>query len=379
MGANPIVALDAPGRGQRAAAERGHGWFAIVAAGTVGAVLAGVGVAAFGLGERVVDRPVVERVALNPVAVAPGLKDPSVHDIRRLVAPGVVGIGPAVDADTEAGGRAVAARRKLVGSGVVLRNDGIVVTSASLLRSGKVWVRLPDGTTVEAEVVGSDPVTGLGVLDLGGSGYTPSVVAPVADLMSGERTYGVTAQADGGVIMAAGVVGSATRYVGPTGGAVDGIAVTGQPTHLALGGALADPRGAVTGITTAVDEDEAWFVTPVEAVDKAVDDLLRDGRVHACWLGIEGTDVPDPDKRGSTSGGGTAVTSVIADSPADAGGLEVGDVVVGLDDRQITGTPGLNIALRAYSPGDRVDVDVDRPDGSQVTLVLTLTEQPARL
>jgi S1-C subfamily serine protease len=374
MRAYPIVPVGAPGRPPRSRVVAGHGrpWFTLVAAGTAGAVLAGVGVVALGVGERVVDQPVTERVALNPVAAAPGLKRTSVHDIRRLVTPGVVGIGRAVTADPQG------TSHEMRGSGVVVRDDGIVVTSAALLTHGDVWARLPDGTTVRGDLVGSDPTTGLGLVDLRGKGFTTSVLAEEGDLMAGEVSYGVTARPDGGTITAPGTVGRAVRYVGPTGGALDGIAVTGKPATLALGGALADPRGAVVGIATAVDGDETggWFVMPVEAVDKVVDDLLTDGTVHGCWLGIEGADTPDPAQAGSVDGGGTSVTSVIDDSPAALGGLAVGDVVVGLDDRPVNRMPDLNVALRSHSPGDRVDVDVVRAGGSRVTLVITLGEAP---
>ncbi len=368
----PIVPLGAPGRPPRARvpAERGHPWFAVVAAGTVGAVLAGIGVVALGIGERVVDRPVIERVALDPVAAAPGVQAAQVHDIRRLVTPGVVGIGTPVATDKKGDG-------ELVGSGVVVRNDGIVVTSGALLTGGDVWVRLADGNSVVGDVVGTDPVTGLGVLDLQGGGYTPSVLAPHGDLMDGETSYGVTARLAGGTTTAPGLVGEPQRYVGPSGAAIDGVEVAGKPERLALGGVLADPRGAVVGVTAAVDDD-SWYVMPVEVVNKVTNDLLRDGRVHGCWLGIEGMDVPDPTRAGSTSGGGTIVTSVVDDSPAALGGLRVGDTVVGLDERPIAEMPALNVALRAHSPGDHVDVQVHRPDGATVTLVLTLTEQKLR-
>ena len=373
----PIVPLGAPGAPPRTrvAADRSHPWFAVVAAGTVGAVLAGIGVVALGIGERVVDRPVTERVALNPVAAAPGLSGGQVQGIRRLVAPGVVGIGTPV-AKTKGGGKDAG---ELIGSGVVVRNDGIVVTSASLLTSGDVWVRLPDGNSVVGNVVGSDPLTGLGVLDLRGEGYTPSVLAAQGDLVDGETSYGVTARAAGGTTTATGLVGAAQRYVGPTGAAIDGVEVAGKAETLALGGALADPRGAVVGVTTAVEGSDSWYVMPVEVVDKVTKDLLRDGRVHGCWLGIEGSDVPDPSKAGSTSGGGTIVTSVVDDSPAAVGGLHVGDTVVALDERPIGEMPALNVALRAHSPGDHVDVRVHRPDGATETLVLTLAEQRSRV
>jgi len=369
MRAYPIVPVGAPGSPgrSRALAERGRPWVSVVVAGTAGAVLAGVGVVALGLGERVVERPVVEKVALAPVAAAPGLTASAVSDVRRLVAPGVVGIGPPTTA---------AADGDLVGSGVVLRNDGIVVTSAALLARGDVWVRMPDGTSVAGEVVGSDPASGLGLVDLRGDGYTSTVLAESGDLMAGETAYSVTARPGGGTTTAAGVVGLSRRYVGPAGAALDGVEVAGRPADLALGGALADSRGAVVGVATATDETEGWFVMPVEAVGKVVDDLLDGGRVRGSWLGIENTEVADPDDPNSDAGGGTRVASVVADSPAALGGLEAGDVIVALDDRPVDYMSDLSVALRAHSPGDRVDVTVQRGDDARVTLVLTLAEQP---
>ncbi|HEY2998765.1 MAG TPA: PDZ domain-containing protein, partial [Acidimicrobiales bacterium] len=94
------------------------------------------------------------------------------------------------------------------------------------------------------------------------------------------------------------------------------------------------------------------------------------------WLGIENTEVADPDDPDSDAGGGTRVASVVADSPADLGGLEAGDVIVALDDRPVDYMSDLSVALRAHSPGDRVDVTVQREDDARVTLVLTLAEQP---
>ena len=70
---------------------------------------------------------------------------------------------------------------------MVVRDDGIVVTSAALAPGGSdVWVRMPDGTAVVAEVLGADPATGLSVLDLEDQGYTAAVLALEGDLVAGE-------------------------------------------------------------------------------------------------------------------------------------------------------------------------------------------------
>jgi S1-C subfamily serine protease len=292
------------------------------------------------------------------------------------------------------------------GSGVVVRDDGIVVTSVALVVGAAVpRVRLADGTSPVAALVGTDPSTGLAVLDLDGEGYIPSVLADGEPPARGATSYAISARSSGGTSTGSGVVGPAQRYVGPAGTAIDGIEIAGDADDRAIGGPVVDARGAVVGITTAVDAGGAWYVAPVAVARRVTDDLLTLGVARNSWLGIEGTDVAGgatagagdagtlADGTGSTAGGrdpaapgstgetpatdGTMVASVVPESPAALGGLLPGDVVVALDGREITHMADLIVALRAYVPGDRVDVTVVRADSSRVTLVLTLGEAPA--
>ncbi|HET8620221.1 MAG TPA: PDZ domain-containing protein [Acidimicrobiales bacterium] len=381
MRAHPIVRLDAPGGapvtrgelpGRPAAPRPGRRWVTAVASGAAGAVLAGVGIVALGLNERVVDRPVIERVVLNPVATAPGLTGNVVDGVRQRVAPSVVGIlaaGPGLPGSGDG---------DVAGSGVVVRDDGIVVTSAALAPTGvDVWVRLPDGTAVVAEVLGADPATGLSVLDLEDQGYTAAVLALEGDLVAGETAFAVSARAAIGTTTASGEVGLTQRYVGPAGTALDGVQIDGDLDALGLGSPVVDARGAVTAVTTALDDD-SWYVAPVEVMRRVADDVILEGRVYDCWLGIEGTtDAPAEGLATPTSGGGTRVASVVGGSPAERAGLRAGDLVVSFDGRQIARMPDLMVALRAYRPGDEVKVGVSRADGSRETLEVTLEEPPA--
>jgi S1-C subfamily serine protease len=239
-----------------------------------------------------------------------------------------------------------------------------------------VRVRLPDGTEKPARVIGTDAATGLSILDLDGRGYTASVLAPEGDLVSGETSYAVGARAVVGTVTTTGVVGISQRYVGPSGTALVGVQIDGEAPALGLGSPVVDDRGAVVGITTAVDEGSAWYVAPVEVVRKVADDLLIDGYVRTCWLGIEGVDTPADGLSTSTVGGGTAVASVVSGSPAAAAGLRAGDVVVAFDHHPIARMPDLLVALHGYSPGDHVDIEVARDDGSRVTLQIALAEPP---
>jgi S1-C subfamily serine protease len=350
-----------------------------VVAGAAGAVLAGAGVVAFGIGARVVDRPVVERVALDPVASSPGVDQSAIEGVRQRVAPAVV----ALDAAPEAG------------SGVIVRDDGIVLTSAALVTSSgaTVAVRMPDGSSVEAEVLGVDSTTGLGVLDLDGRGYTTGVLATASDMTAGQTSYTVAAGLAGGTTTLAGEVGAARRYETASARLDAVVEVTGDAGPLALGGALVDKRGAVIGIIAAVDTGTATYVAPVDVARKVTNDVLTTGYVRHSWLGIDGSDSTTATTTtsvrplaggsvaalGSTSGqpaSGVEVATVEAGSPADVAGLEVGDVLVELGGRRIDDVPDLMLALRAHSPDDRVDVVVVR-GGGETSIQVTLGDVPA--
>jgi S1-C subfamily serine protease len=434
LGAHPISPLGSPLAG--ADQRRGRPWGVMVAAGTAGAVLAGAGVVAFGLGERVVNRPVVERVALDQVASSPGSFDAgAIEGVRQRVAPAVVavespattgasdaGSGPA-EGDTGDTGDTSDTGDAGAGSGVVVRNDGIVLTSAALVAVGMpVAVRLSDGSTVDAEVLGVDKPTGLGVLDLAGEGFTTGVLAAESDLELGETSFTVGAGAAGATTTAAGVIGATRRYLTSSDTTLDGVVeVTGDAPMLALGGPLVDRRGAVIGVVTAIHDDGmASYVAPVEVARKVSGDVLAHGHVRHSWLGIDGRDADadaDPDSDGDAvdtlaaapattastasttstvstgstastastaspattamaAGEGVIVASVVPDGPADRGGLEEGDVIVELGGRPIAHMPDLVLALRSRSPGDRVDTTVVRSGGT-TTLEVTLGEAAA--
>jgi S1-C subfamily serine protease len=331
--------------------QAGRPWAVAAVAGTAGAVLAGAGVLVFGIGERIIDRPVVERVALDAVSMSPLAADQAGGGIRQQVAPAVV----AVD------GR---------GSGVVVRDDGIVLTSASVVDGGgPLSVRLPDGSSTEAEVIGSDPSTGIAVLDLDGHGYRTGVLANEAGLVQGQTSFTVSVGAAGGATTVAALVGATKRYHTPA-GTLDAVETTGDAPAHAVGGPLVTARGVVVGIVTGVDDGSASYVVPVEVARKVADDLVAVGKVERCWLGIKGSDAGDPD----VTGGGVRVASVEDDSPADRGGMREGDVLVEIDGRMIGHLPDLMITLRSRSPGDEIAATVVRDD-SPMTLTVTLGSQ----
>lgn len=320
-----------PGGPVATASTRGRPWGVVLVAGATGAALAGAGVLTFGVNERVVDRPVVSQVALSPAGSLPGSGAAALAGgLRERVAPALVSL-------TTDG------RDATPGSGVVVRDDGIVLTGAGVLGDSdpgtRVDARLGGASPVAASVVGTDPATGIGVVDLAGDGYQTAILAPSGGLDAGDVRFatgaagasgaaGATraAGADGpggGATLVGVTIGTARRDATTPTGVLDGAitaAVATDPDDVPvdlLGGPLLDGRGAVVGVT-ASHERSTILATPVDVARRVVDDLLTTGRADHCWLGIQGRDaVPLPGGNAEAGAHGETATT------GDAAGMPV--------------------------------------------------------
>jgi len=356
----------------------GRRWGEIAAAGLVAAVVAGTSMVVLGIGQRVVERHAVSQVAIDAADPLPVSGAALTEGLRDRVGPATV----ALRGDERSGAPH--------GSGVVVRDDGIVLTGAGVLgdrdRGRPIEVHLRDGSSARGTVVGTDRSTGIGVVDLGGEGYPTAVLAERADLGPGDVSYATAAPADGAdttVVTASTDV--ARRHVDDT-GPDTALAVTlrtDRPDDLGVGGPVVDRRGTVVGITVA-RKGETAYVMPVEVATRVADDLLSFGRADHGWLGIEGVDAPpaadggraasatSPGLRSSASGPvevaqadgtGAQVVEIVPTGPAERAGVRRDDVIVAVDDRPVTRMADLVLALRTHRPGDGVELTVRRDHG----------------
>jgi S1-C subfamily serine protease len=189
--------------------------------------------------------------------------------------------------------------------------------------------------------------------------------------MQGQMSFTVSVGSAGGATTVAALVGATRRYQTPAGNTLDAVVeTTGDAPAHAVGGPLVNASGVVVGVVTGVDDGSASYVVPVEVARKVAEDLVAVGKVERCWLGIEGSDAGDPE----VAGGGVLIASVAPDSPAEHGGLRVGDVLVEIDGRMIGHVPDLMITLRSRSPGDEIAATVVRDD-NPTTVIVTLGGQ----
>lgn len=348
-------------------------WPAALAAGVTGAALA-IGVIALtgALSPRVVERSVVEKVAVTPVVSSPMVRgERGVVAVAERLRPAIVRL------DVEL------AEGAATGSGVIFRDDGLVLTSAHVvLDATAISVELTDGRRLDGHLVGLDIATDVAVVDLEGDGFPVAVLGTSEGLEVGSPTIAIGSPLGlaGGPSVTTGVISALDRRVDAPGGEpLHGMIQTDAPIAPgSSGGALVDANGAVIGITTAVASDAGGrfgFATPIDLAHRVAEQLLETGRMAHGWLGVEGADLGADDAQAIGVGGGAIVRAVADDSPAAAAGLEAGDVITEVDGVPVTSISGLVVALRAHDPGDDIVVGYWRA-GRHDAASVTLAERP---
>jgi S1-C subfamily serine protease len=276
-----------------------------------------------------------------------------------------------------AGGR----RPRGSGSAVVLSADGLLVTSAHVVEGGSGGrATFADGRELEFDVVGSDRLTDLAALRVQGSGLLAAELGNADDLQVGQLVVAVGNPLGFGGSVSAGVVSALGRSLTTSDGAharvVENVIQTDAALHPGnSGGALADSRGRVVGINTAVVGP--WvgqglgLAVPLDPTTQSLlANLVRDGRVRRAYLGLAGGSRPLPpravDRLGQASG--VEVTSVVADSPAARAGLTPEAIVVAVDGEPINGIADLQRLMSAERIGRTVRLTVLEPGGATVDL-----------
>lgn len=275
------------------------------------------------------------------------------------------------------------------GSAVVLSPDGLLVTSAHVVEGGHGGhATFADGRELDFDLVGTDRLTDLAALRVQGGDLTAAELGDADDLRVGQLVVAVGNPLGFGGSVSAGVVSALGRSLTTTDGTharvVDNVIQTDAALHPGnSGGALADSRGRVVGINTAVVGpgigQGLGLAVPLDRTTQAVlAALVRDGRVRRAYLGLAGGGRPLPPKAAEALArtSGVEVTSVIAGGPAAAAGLTPEAIIVAVDGEAVHGMGDLQRLMSAERIGRPVAVTVVGNDGTTVTHTVTPTELP---
>jgi S1-C subfamily serine protease len=268
------------------------------------------------------------------------------------------------------------------GSGVAFTPDGYLVTNAHVVAgSERGTATFVDGDELAFEVVGRDPLSDLAVVRTSGGDLTAAPFGDAARLRVGQLVVAVGNPLGFAGTVTAGVVSALGRSMAARDGQASRLVENVIQTDAALnpgnsGGALADVRGRVVGINTAVAGVGLGLAVPVnDATRTVIAALMRDGRYRRAYVGIAGGSRPLPPRLRRRLGRDAAVeiVSVADDSPAARAGLRAEDLIVELGGVPVERVDDVQRLLTQDAIGRTLDARVVR-GGRELTVELVPRE-----
>ncbi|MDH3009432.1 MULTISPECIES: trypsin-like peptidase domain-containing protein [Gordonia] len=286
----------------------------------------------------------------------------SVQEVAARVLPSVVSI-------EVASGGALGS-----GSGVVLTEDGVIMTNNHVVSAGdngpaaKVGVNFSDGSRAQARVLGADPISDIAVIKVDRNDLTPVTVGNSNNLAVGQDVIAIGSPLGLAGTVTTGIISALNRPVltsrdpgTNTTSVIDAIQTDAAINPGNSGGALVNARGALIGINTAIatlggGEQQAGgsiglgFAIPIDQAIRVAKQLESTGKASHANIGVSVRPSGDSDAPGAV------VTDVTPGGPAAGAGIPKDAVITKVDDRPIPSGDALVAAIRSHAPGDTVTV-----------------------
>jgi serine protease DegQ len=273
-----------------------------------------------------------------------------------------------------------------VGSGVIYRADGIILTNHHVVADAtRTEVALADGSRVPGRVIASDPDTDLAVIrvdreDLPAAKFHKPLpqVGELAVVLGSPLGFEKTVTA--GIV--SGLHRSIPGSAAETRALVDLIQTDAAISPGNSGGAMVDAEGRVLGISVAYVPPQqgavaVGFAIPAETATRVADELLERGRVRHAYLGLQPAALTSEIARQlHVTGGGVLVYALAPEGPAAKAGMRPGDVLTAVDTQKVASVEELFATLRQHDPGERVAISYVR-DGETRTTQAQITDRPS--
>lgn len=292
-------------------------------------------------------------------------------------------------------GRESIQERKAGGSGVIISEDGYIVTNNHVVdQSDKLKVTLNDGRSFDAKLIGSDPATDVALIKIEANDLPTVVFGSSDNLRLGEWVLAIGSPFDLRQTITAGIVSAKSRSLGviPNEFSIESFIQTDAAVNPGnSGGALVNTRGELVGINTVIKSSTGSYIgysfaVPESIVRKVVTDLKEYGVVQRALLGITFRPVDQEfiDSMGKELGikevGGVYVAGVTDGGAASEAGIRKGDVILSIDGVKIGDGSALREQIGRHRPNDKVKLSVKRDgDVKQFEVVLRNVSGKAEL
>lgn len=291
--------------------------------------------------------PAVDSTPLNP-------GEEPVAEVAAALLPSVIQI------ETGAG----------VGSGVIYDKSGLALTAAHVVEgSSDVEVRLADGRRVQGQVVGGDTGADIAVIRIDADDLKAAPLALGDEIRVGQMAIALGSPWRLSSTVTAGIVSAVNRSISSNDGAHTVIQTDAPINPGNSGGPLADRNGRVIGINVSIfsfsgGNDGVGFAVPIDDAYELAQKVVAGQPIESGFLGVSGDDPV-------TGRLGASITEIIPGSPADKGGLQVGDLVVAVDGEPVQSMIDLAANIRGRQPKESVQLTVERDGAShELTIIL---------
>lgn len=380
----PLPVCDYTGDGdvpcEEPAKEKRWSSVAVVAAAVLGAISGGLLVAAgliYAVGLIPGLRPlsaVPEPAATpdtRPIAIQTSEKTGASEAVAAKVVPSVVNV-TIIEAGFDPFSGASVQREAGNGSGVIIREDGYILTNYHVIEGANRIVVTVGVDDLEASVVGADPSSDLAVLKVEGTGFPAIELGTSTDLRVGQYVMAVGSPFGLEKSVTVGIVSALNRS-----DIVEGISDITAYTNLIQtdaainpgnsGGALVDGEGRLVGINTLIQSTSGssagiGFAIPIDFARDIAQQIIETGRATHPYLGVstETVDENIATQFGLPVAKGALVRFVQPQSPAEAAGFARGDIIVGINGKEVGGVEDVFARVRESRVGDTVEVEVVR-------------------
>ncbi len=270
------------------------------------------------------------------------------------------------------------------GSGWIIDSDGIVVTNNHVVEDAEsIFVTLDDGRTFPADSVSADPLTDIAIVRINARNLPAADIPDFNNLKVGQPVAAIGNSLGQGISLKGGWVSRLNTSVIVDGQWLFGLIETDAAINAGnSGGPLVNMNGEVIGITSVklvgVEVEGIGYAISIETALPVIEDLITQGFVVHPYLGVGGLHTVDAaiiaffdlsiDR-------GVLLTNVVPGQPADAAGLEPEDVIVAIDDEEITSIEQLVGAIRSREVGQQIEITYWRGNTQRVTNA-TLVARP---
>jgi len=279
------------------------------------------------------------------------------------------------------------------GSGFIINKEGDIITNAHVVSGAdKVTVILKDGRQIEGKVLGSDELTDIAVVQVKADNLPVVSLGSSESLQPGDWAIAIGNPLGLDNTVTAGIVSAIGRNSGQIG--VADKRVSFIQTDAAInpgnsGGPLLNQNGEVVGVNTAIIQGAQGlgFSIPIETAQRISKQIIQTGKVSRAYLGIQMINVDanvkrqvnqDPDLGIQLSEDkGVLITRVVDASPAAKAGAKKGDLIVKLDNREISTADQVTQIVESRSVGDRIQMEIRR-NGQPITLNVETEQFPQK-